>query len=96
MQPEPDRPGECVRVEVTAHGWRGVQRIVVVLSGRGYAVRDLQARPTADEAYWQVRAVLRCPPAELVLLTTRLERIPSVTAVLTSSTAECGTPGEHR
>lgn len=96
MQPEPDRPGECVRVEVTAHGWRGVQRIVVVLSGRGYAVRDLRARPAADEAYWQVRADLRCPRAELAVLTARLERLPSVTAVRTSAPTQRGTSGAHR
>ena len=81
MRPDPDTSPDRVRLEVTTHGWLGVQRVVVLLSARGYAVTAVEARPAASGPYWQVGVVLLCLPAELLLLQARLERLPSVTAV---------------
>ena len=90
MQPGPDPSEAGVRVDVTASDWACVQRIVVLLTGRGYVVSSLEARPSTSGSGWQVRIDLCCAPSPLSLLHTRLERIPCVTAVVTSAaTAPC-------
>ena len=76
---------EAACVVVTTDGWLGVQRAVVLLSARGYAVDAFTAARSAGPRSWEVRIVLHCPPAELPLLQARLERLPSVTAVETVS-----------
>lgn len=90
MQPDPATSDAAAHVLVTAHGWPCVQRIVVLLGARGYVISSLQATPSAYPPYWQVGVDLRCAPAELALLQARLERIPSVTAVLTSAATTQG------
>ena len=87
MEPDPD----VARVLVTAHGWACVQRIVVLLGSRGYVVISFQASPSTCAPFWQVCVVVRCSPSELLLLEARLQRIPSVTSVLSSPlTSGCG------
>ena len=86
MPPDRDPPPTAACVLVRADGWTCVQRVVVLLTARGYAVDSLAATSTATRS-WEVRIVLRCRPAELLLLQARLERLPSVTSVLTAGTA---------
>lgn len=84
MRPDADGSTAATRVLVTAHGWTCVQRVIVLLTGRAYVVGSFTATPSARAPYWQVSIELRCDPDALRLLQARLERLPAVTAVLTS------------
>ncbi len=84
MRSDPGPAVDVAHVLVTAHGWHCVQRVVVLLTARAYAVSSFSATPTAREPYWHVRVALQCSAAELQLLQARLERIPAVASVLTS------------
>ena len=86
MPPDP-HPLAVARLLVTAVDWPGVQRVVVLLTARGYAVDSFAATPSTPPGSWEVRLVLRCRPAELLLLSARLERLPSVTSVRTGRPA---------
>ena len=95
MRPERE-PSSAACVLITAVGWLGVQRVVVLLTARGYAV-DSFATVTAPSApSWDIRITLRCRPAELLLLQARLERLPCVTSVRTQAATAGDLPGAHR
>ena len=90
MRPDPDPLDAAAHVLVTAVGWLGVQRVVVLLTARGYAVDSFAATPSTSTCSWEVRIAVRCRPAELLLLQARLERLPSVTSVLMVGAADRG------
>jgi hypothetical protein len=71
----------CVTVRVTVTDLTAVQRVLVLLTGRAISVTSLAAQQ-AEDGRWHV--ALGCPigSQETVLLRRRLDRVPSVLAVL--------------
>jgi hypothetical protein len=63
-----------------AGGLDGALRVVTMLRGRAYRVRDLRLDVGEDAAVSRVRCTAVLTPAELDLLLARLRRLPAVVA----------------
>lgn len=83
MRPHLARPpaGPCATLRVTVTDLTAVQRVLVLLTGRATSLTGLDAQQSADGRW---RIALRCPlgPEDTHLLRRRLDRLPSVLAVV--------------
>lgn len=83
MRPDSARPpaDHCATLRVTVTDLAAVQRVLVLLTGRATSVTGLVAQQAADGRW---RVALRCPigPEASDLLRRRLNRVPSVLAVV--------------
>ncbi len=75
-----DPVARAAKVRVAVTDALGLQRVLIMLTGRNHAFTRLAAEE-ADQGRWTVTVDLTATPHELDLVTLRLERLPSVLTV---------------
>jgi acetolactate synthase regulatory subunit len=70
----------AAKIHVTTTDLIAVQRVIVLLTGRGYVLTRLEAEE-AGAGRWRIGLDLTAGPGQLELLLARLQRLPSVLVV---------------
>ena len=77
MLPRHSHAENTAKVFVTVTDLIGVQRVLTMLTGRGYVLTRIEAEE-AGAGRWRVTLDLIADPEQVQLLEARLHRIPSV------------------